>query len=193
MQDSVRPPRRLATIVALSLVCAAGAAAKDTNINLTLQQIIKSHGGCVPFDIISINETQRIRSSGHQLKAGDCVNPSILSEEELTRDRTFEAEQIRHPPTVMTVSWIEDDIKSYHRNVLDPLFVELPECSGVRVMHLGDLGKQIPDVQLAAQWIAQRNPLVVKYSIDTDNIITALDPKSVVRLACFAARAKNPS
>jgi hypothetical protein len=182
----------IAAIAAL-LVSAASTDAKEENINPTLRQITASHGGCVPVGIISFKEIDRLRSAGYAIKGEDCIKPSLLSDEELARDRTWEAEQMRHPPTVMTVSWIEDDIKDYHRNFLDPLFAQMPECNGVRVMHLADSVNHSIDVQLAAQFVVQRTPLVIKYSIDRDNIVTALDPKSVVRLACHSAKAKNPS
>jgi hypothetical protein len=171
-----------------SLVLASAAHAKD--INPTLQEIIKANGGCVPRSIISFKEAGRLREKNVELK--DCVDPKLLSEEELTRDRTYEAEKLRHPPTVMTASWLEKDIKDYHRTTLDPLFSKLPECKGVRVIHLPDSTNNIADVQLAAQNIIQRNPLVVTFSLGDHNVFDSF-PDTAVRLACLVAKGKNRS
>jgi hypothetical protein len=87
-------------IVAIAALAASALTAHAKDLNPTLQQIIASHGGCVPSGIISFKERNHLYAAGIEMK--DCMKPSLLSDEKLTRDRTFEAEQIHHPPTVMT-------------------------------------------------------------------------------------------
>jgi len=175
-------------VIAAVVLTLASAQADAKDINPILQQIIKAHGGCVPSHDIAIKERDRLQKEGIDTKG--CVDPKLLSDEELTRVRTYEDEQMRYPPSVMTLSWFEKGIKDFHRNVvLDPLFARLPECKEVRVLHLPDADFHIYDVQLAAHSIVQHSPLVVRYSIN-DNIFDA-SPETAVRLACFAAKAKN--
>ena len=108
-------------VIAAVVLTLASAQADAKDINPILQQIIKAHGGCVPSHDIAIKERGRLQKEGIDTKG--CVDPKLLSDEELTRVRTYEDEQMRYPPSVMTLSWFEKGIKDFHRNVvLDPLF-----------------------------------------------------------------------
>jgi hypothetical protein len=97
--------------------------------------------------------------------------------------------EAKEPPTVMTVSWIDSDGFFLDR-ILDPHFAEVPECFGVRLIHLKDEPRVMADVMLLAGYRDDPNSRKVNYQIGPSNL-TSDDPKSVVRLACQAAKAKK--
>ena len=80
------------------------------------------------------------------------------------------------------------------------LCFQTPEIGkGVRLIHFGDIGDKFSDVDLSAQFIEQREPLKVRYSISgssankgvKDNFFSTANPADAVRQACVAARASN--
>jgi hypothetical protein len=202
-----------ALLTALSLMPACKA---ETNINPTLREIIEANGGCVPTSVISIKELERLMAAHVDYGKTRCVDPSLLSVDELTRDRTFEADDLHgHPtgPQVAVTDWLGSDIVSFHQKYVDPLFSQLPECNGVRLVRLFSATPKADqaDVWLIAnfvrnpkqlRWVGKQRDIQlpeIEYEI-TDGDKRALtprfntirfntyDPADAVRLACLTAK-----